>query len=362
MPVRVVDGTLCELSDRTIAHVLRVPDSSAHVLASTSDPTSLAELADALESIGDRSKPHLLAPVDLQPIKAAGVTFIESMLERVIEEAMHGDASLAAGARARILGSIGDDVAYLRPGSLEALRFQEAMIAAGRWSPYLEVGLGPDAEIFTKASPMSAVGTGMAVGIRSDSVWNNPEPEVVLACAPDGRVLGATLGDDVNLRDWEGRSALLLGHVKDHRGGAAIGPFIRLFDRHLRGDFDLDVIRDEIVTLEVEGAEDDFALCEDCSTARISRDPEDLAGQLFDGHDWPDGVALYLGTMFAPTQDRPRADGTIVPGDGFTHRLGDRVRISSLHRGTLENDVHAVERCPRWVDGLADLVHRDHRA
>ncbi|MCP4939364.1 MAG: fumarylacetoacetate hydrolase, partial [Phycisphaeraceae bacterium] len=240
--------------------------------------------------------------------------------------------------------------------------FREAMIAAGRWSPYLEVGLGPDAEIFTKASPMSAVGTRMPVGIRSDSAWNNPEPEVVLACAPDGRVVGATLGNDVNLRDWEGRSALLLGRAKDNRGSAAIGPFIRLFDRHLGGDFDLDVVRRETVTLDVEGADDRFTLHDDCSMEKISRDPEDLAAQLFDGHDWPDGVVLYLGTMFAPTRDRPRADGTTVPGDGFTHHVGDRVRISSPHLGSLENVVLAVEDCPRWVEGLAGLLGDDRGA
>ncbi len=356
VPVRVVDGTLVELRARTIAHVLRDPDPAARAVTAIGEPTMRTGLGSALESIGDRSKPHLLSPVDLQPIKAAGVTFVESMLERVIEEATHGDASLAAGARTRILETIGSDVAELRPGSDEALRFRDAMIAAGRWSPYLEVGLGPDAEIFTKASPMSAVGTGMPVGIRSDSAWNNPEPEVVLACASDGRVVGATLGNDVNLRDWEGRSALLLGRAKDNRGSAAIGPFIRLFDRHLGGDFDLDVVRHETVTLDVEGVGDGFTLREDCSMERISRDPEDLASQLFDGHDWPDGVVLYLGTMFAPTQDRPRADGVVVPGDGFTHHVGDRVRISSPHLGTLENVVHPVKDCLRWIDGLADLI------
>lgn len=351
----MVEGTLVELPDRTIAHVLRDPDPAARAVMAITEPIVLTGLSDALDSIGDRSKPHLLAPVDLQPIKAAGVTFVDSMLERVIEEATHGDASLAAGTRSRILETIGDDVADLRPGSAEALRLRDEMIAAGRWSPYLEVGLGPDAEIFTKASPMSAVGTGMPVGIRSDSVWNNPEPEVVLACAANGRAVGASLGNDVNLRDWEGRSALLLGRAKDNRGSAAIGPFIRLFDRHLGGDFDLDVVRDETVTLEVKGAEDHFILREDCSMARISRDPQDLTGQLFDGHDWPDGVMLYLGTMFAPTRDRPRVDGTVVEGDGFTHRADDQVMISSPHLGTLENDVRSVEDCPRWTDGLADL-------
>ncbi|MCP4012594.1 MAG: fumarylacetoacetate hydrolase [Phycisphaeraceae bacterium] len=362
VPVRVIGDRLVELPDRTITHILREPDPAAHVVAELGEPITLAVLPDALESIGDRAKPHLLSPVDLQPIKAAGVTFVESMLERVIEEATHGDASLAAGARTRILETIGGDVADLRPGSPEALRFREAMIAAGRWSPYLEVGLGPDAEIFTKASPMSAVGTRMPVGIRSDSAWNNPEPEVVLACAPDGRVVGATLGNDVNLRDWEGRSALLLGRAKDNRGSAAIGPFIRLFDRHLGGDFDLDVVRRETVTLDVEGADDRFTLHDDCSMEKISRDPEDLAAQLFDGHDWPDGVVLYLGTMFAPTRDRPRADGTTVPGDGFTHHVGDRVRISSPHLGSLENVVLAVEDCPRWVEGLAGLLGDDRGA
>ncbi|MBQ72177.1 MAG: fumarylacetoacetate hydrolase [Planctomycetaceae bacterium] len=355
VPVCLVDQKLVELAERTIAHVLR--DSDPAQLVRNLDPEGrwTVDLADALESIGDPNTPHLLAPVDLQPIKAAGVTFVESMLERVIEEATRGDATVAADARTRILDAIGDDVERLRPGTPEALRFREAMLAEDRWSPYLEVGLGPDAEIFTKASPMSAVGTGMPVGIRSDSDWNNPEPEVVLACDPNGRVVGATLGNDVNLRDWEGRSALLLGRAKDNRSSAAIGPFIRLFDRHLGGTFDLDTIRTETVTLEVSGETDDFKLEAESSMARISRDPADLARQLFDGHDWPDGVVLYLGTMFAPTRDRPRLDGSIVAGDGFTHRTGDQVRISSPHLGSLQNTVQPVADCPRWTGGLADL-------
>ncbi|MCP4837145.1 MAG: fumarylacetoacetate hydrolase [Phycisphaera sp.] len=355
VPVRLVDHTLVELPERTIAHVLR--DSDPARLVRDVDPKGrwTVCLAEALESIGDPGAPHLLAPVDLQPIKAAGVTFVESMLERVIEEATRGDATIAADARTRILDAIGDDVGRLRPGTPEALRFRETMLAEDRWSPYLEVGLGPDAEIFTKASPMSAVGTGMPVGIRSDSDWNNPEPEVVLACDPNGRVVGASLGNDVNLRDWEGRSALLLGRAKDNRSSAAIGPFIRLFDRHLGGTFDLETIRTETVTLEVSGEADEFELEAESSMARISRDPADLASQLFDGHDWPDGVVLYLGTMFAPTRDRPRLDGSIVAGDGFTHRTGDLVRISSPHLGSLENTVRPVADCPRWTGGLADL-------
>lgn len=202
IPVRIDDDRVADLAAPTIAHLLRAEDPALEA-ANTTDVVH--GTADLLDGVGDPTKAHLLAPVDLQPIKAAGVTFVESMLERVIEEATRGDASLAAEARSRILASIGDDVSSLRPGSPEAMAFRKAMLDAGRWSPYLEVGLGPDAEIFTKASPMSAVGTGMPIGIRGDSDWNNPEPEVVLACAADGRVVGAMLGNDVNLRDWEGR-------------------------------------------------------------------------------------------------------------------------------------------------------------
>ena len=354
MLVRVDGDRLVEVGLATMAHLLREEDPARAATAFVGSWS--VGLDDALAGIPDASKPHLLTPIDLQPIKAAGVTFVESMLERVIEEATRGDAAVAAETRARILATIGGDVARLRPGSPEAMRFRAEMLAAGRWSPYLEVGLGPDAEIFTKASPMSAVGTGMSVGVRSDSEWNNPEPEVVLVVTREGKTVGATLGNDVNLRDWEGRSALLLGRAKDNRGSAAVGPFVRLFDRHLgEGDFDLDVVRAETVGLEVTGAHDGFELRAESSMSKISRDPEDLVRQLFDGHDWPDGVVLYLGTMFAPTQDRPRADGTLVAGDGFTHRTGDRVRIHSPHLGCLDNMVQPVDDCPRWSVGLADL-------
>jgi fumarylacetoacetate (FAA) hydrolase family protein len=352
--VRVEGDRLTEVVVPTVAHLLREADPAAAALRRKGEWS--CEIATALSGFGDPAETHLLAPADLQPIKAAGVTFVASMLERVIEEATRGDAAVAAATRERILATIGGDVARLRPGSDEAMRFRAEMLAAGRWSPYLEVGLGPDAEIFTKASPMSAVGTGMPIGVRGDSEWNNPEPEVVLVVTPDGRTVGATLGNDVNLRDWEGRSALLLGRAKDNRGSAAIGPFVRLFDRHLGGEFDLDVVRQETVALEVAGASDGFELRAESSMSQISRDPEDLVGQLFDGHDWPDGVVLYLGTMFAPTQDRPRTDGTLIAGDGFTHRTGDRVRIHSPHLGCLDNTVRPVDDCPRWRVGLADLM------
>ncbi len=355
VPIRVIGEQAMDLQVPTIAHLLQASDpaESAEDHAATARGIPLDEL---LHATGDQTRTHLLSPVDLQPIKAAGVTFIESMLERVIEEATQGDPSLAHEARRRILQSIGSDVAAIRPGSPEAMRLRATMIEENRWSPYLEVGLGPDAEIFTKASPLSTVGTGMPVGIRRDSDWNNPEPEVVLICAPDGRIVGATLGNDVNLRDWEGRSALLLGRAKDNRSSASIGPFIRLFDSHRGGRFDLDAIRSEDVTLEVNGLDDGFSLEASSSIAKISRDPADLAAQLFDSHDWPDGVALYLGTMFAPTTDRPRADGSMVAGDGFTHRIGDRVRVSSPLLGGLVNEVRLCESCPRWTERISDLV------
>ena len=356
VPVRVIGGKVVDLRAPTIAHVLQSPDPAAaaddHALIETG-----CSLDEALQAIGDRNQVHLLPPVDLQPIKAAGVTFIESMLERVIEEATHGDASLATKARHRILESIGPDVATIRPGSPQAMQLRSTMIQENRWSPYLEVGLGPHAEIFTKASPLSAVGTGMPVGIRKDSEWNNPEPEIVLVCAPDGRIVGATLGNDVNLRDWEGRSALLLGRAKDNRSSAAIGPFIRLFDTHRGGAFDLDAVRTETLTLTIDGCDDGFSLEASSSMAKISRDPADLAAQLFDSHDWPDGVVLYLGTMFAPTADRPHPDGSIIAGDGFTHRVGDRVKISSPLLGGLLNDVRLCESCPRWTERLSDLFN-----
>src|SRR5690606_27366505 len=102
--------------------------------------------------------------------------------------------------------------------------------SAGVWSQYLEVAIGKDAEIFTKTQPMASVGFGAQIGIHPESHWNNPEPEVVLAVARTGKIRGATLGNDVNLRDYEGRSALLLGEAKDQNASCAIGPFIRLFD------------------------------------------------------------------------------------------------------------------------------------
>jgi fumarylacetoacetate (FAA) hydrolase family protein len=292
------------------------------------------------------SRPWLIAPCDLQAVKAAGVTFVVSMLERVIEEAARGDAARSAGIRERIAALIGPDIAGLRPGSPEAAALKSALIEAGAWSQYLEVGIGPDAEIFTKCQPMAAVGSGAEIGVHPASVWNNPEPEVVLAIASDGRVVGATLGNDVNLRDIEGRSALLLGKAKDNNAAAAIGPFIRLFD----AGFDLAAVGRLELALEVEGT-DGFLLRGRSSMARISRSPAEIAAQAINRHHpYPDGLMLFLGTMFAPVEDRD------APGKGFTHHEGDVVSISCPELGRLVNRVTATDRAEGWAFGAAHLM------
>lgn len=303
-------------------------------------------LANSDETARDTGKPWLLAPCDLQAIKASGVTFVASLLERVIEEQARGDASKAEATRAAIGGVLGDNLADIVPGSPEAMKVKEVLIAQGAWSQYLEVGIGPDAEIFTKAPVLSAVGTGADVGIHSGSVWNNPEPEVVLAVNSRGETLGAALGNDVNLRDFEGRSALLLGKAKDNNASCAIGPFIRLFDEH----FGIADVRRITVGLEVTGPEG-FKLEGSSSLSKISRDPLDLVAQTVGiNHAYPDGFMLFLGTMFAPTQDRHG------PGQGFTHVVGDRVRIAAPELGALLNRVVHADKAPMWTFGISALM------
>lgn len=288
----------------------------------------------------------LLAPCDLQAIKAAGVTFADSMMERVIEERAKGDPATAAGLRDALKAKIGAELSSVRPGSQEAARAKEALIAAGLWSQYLEVGIGPDAEIFTKAQPMSAVGAGALIGIHPKSQWNNPEPEIVLACSSNGAIVGAALGNDVNLRDFEGRSALLLSKAKDNNASCAIGPFIRLFDHN----FGLDDVRKAIIDLSIEG-DDGFCLRGESTMTRISRDPAELVRQaLNEEHQYPDGMMLFLGTLFSPTQDRDEY------GRGFTHKLGDRVCISSPRLGVLENVVTHADLAPPWRFGARALM------
>ncbi|MGE5203230.1 MAG: fumarylacetoacetate hydrolase family protein, partial [Acidobacteriota bacterium] len=309
-------------------------------------------LANSALGPRDPALPYFLAPVDLQAIKAAGVTFMRSLLERVIEEQTKGDPAAAEGVRATLAREIGTDLASVKPGSEAAMRLKAALVARGLWSQYLEVGIGPDAEIFTKAQPMSAVGTGAEIGLHPASVWNNPEPEVVLVANSRGTIVGATLGNDVNLRDFEGRSALLLGKSKDNNGSCAIGPFIRLFD----ASFSLDTVRRMTVSLRVEG-EDGFVLRGESSMSEISRDPAELVAQMMgEVHQYPDGVVLYCGTMFAPTEDRGKK------GDGFTHKLGDIVTISAPELGALVNRVNRSDRIPPWRFGAraltASLVRR----
>ncbi len=305
-----------------------------------------AILANTPRKARDAARPWLLAPIDLQAVKAAGVTFAVSMLERVIEEQARGDASRAESIRTEITATIGDDLRRLKPGSEQAAALKQLLIEKGMWSQYLEVGIGPDAEVFTKAQPMSAVGHLAEAGLHPKSSWNNPEPEVALVVSSAGRIVGATLGNDVNLRDFEGRSALLLSKAKDNNASATVGPFIRFFD----ADFSLDDVRRGELSLTVEG-EDGFRLEGTSDIGQISRDPADIVAQTInENHQYPDGFVLYLGTMFAPTDDRD------APGQGFTHKVGDVVTIESPKLGRLVNVmVHAGDAEP-WTFGAAALM------
>ena len=288
---------------------------------------------------------HFLAPCDLQVIKAAGVTFASSLIERVIEERAKGNPALALSIRTQVLDVLGGSLADIVPGSEKAQEVKAFLIQQGMWSQYLEVGIGPDAEVFTKAPILSAVGLGAEIGIHPSSSWNNPEPEIVLAVDSLGRIKGATLGNDVNLRDIEGRSALLLGKAKDNNGSCAIGPFLRLFDN----TFDLDTIRRCVVKLEVRG-QDGFVMHGESSMNKISRDPSELVAQTMGGfHQYPDGCMLFLGTMFAPVQDR----GAL--GSGFTHRIGDSVRIETDALGALLNHVNYCDQIKPWTFGIRAL-------
>lgn len=329
----------------TVRDVCELADPAGHVKAAEGrDLGAFSDIAD--NAAGDAGAIHFLAPCDLQAVKACGVTFARSMVERVIEERAAGDAAAAEAIRARVGALIGDSLRNLRAGSDEAQRVKKALQDEGLWSQYLEVGIGPDAEVFTKSQPMSSVGPGAEVGLHPVSNWNNPEPEIVLAVNSRGDILGATLGNDVNLRDVEGRSALLLGKAKDNNASSAIGPMIRLFD----GGFTLDDVRSAELTLTVDGPEG-YALTGHSSMSEISRDPAELVSQTIGRHhQYPDGFMLFLGTLFAPTEDRD------VPGEGFTHKVGDVVTISAPGLGTLRNTVRLSTECVEWTFGTRALM------
>ena len=332
----------------TMAALTEARDPAAALRAARGE--RLGALADILantpEDARDETRPWLLAPVDLHVIKAAGVTFAVSMIERVIEEKTKGKPAAAAAIRREIQALCGDDLRTLKPGSPQAMRLKEVLIAQDAWSQYLEVGIGPDAEIFTKAPVLSAVGTGMDAGLHPMSTWNNPEPEVVLAVSSRGTIAGATLGNDVNLRDVEGRSALLLGKAKDNNASCAIGPLLRLFDR----TFSLADVNACSVTMTIVG-DDGFRLGSRSSMTGISRSPEDLVAQMVnENHQYPDGAVLFLGAMYAPIEDRD------VAGGGFTHKPGDVVAVSSPALGTLVNRMRRSCDCPPWNFGIGDLM------
>jgi fumarylacetoacetate (FAA) hydrolase family protein len=342
-PVLFSDGHLLDLSSLapTLSALLEIEDLVAK-LSNTSAFTNLGSLDDYLSG----SAGQLLAPADLQAIKAAGVTFASSMLERVIEEQAKGDPLRAQEIRGRLAPVLGDNLKGLVAGSEKAAEVKHLLQDMGLWSQYLEVGIGPDAEIFTKAQPMSSVGCGADVGIHPKSDWNNPEPEVVLAITSKGEIIGATLGNDVNLRDFEGRSALLLSKAKDNNASCSIGPFIRLFD----GAFTIDDVKSAEISLSVKGT-DGFEMTGVSAMQAISRSPENLTSQLLNrSHQYPDGALLFLGTMFAPVKDR-RGKGL-----GFTHEIGDVVEISTPTLGRLINRVEYSDTCPEWTFGITALM------
>ena len=353
-PVLIRDGDALDLSQvaPTCADLMNSDDPVA--LATTAVKsgcaTPIGRVADMLaNSAADRrdlSRAHFLSPVDLQAVRACGVTFIASMLERVIEEQAKGDPAAAESIRKSLGAEMGGELRAIRPGSPEAMRLKDSLIRRGMWSQYLEVGIGPDAEVFTKAQPLSAVGTGAEIGILATSRWNNPEPELVLVINSAGKVVGAMLGNDVNLRDFEGRSALLLGRAKDNNASCALGPFIRLLDQH----YSVNELRRTEIRIEVVGT-DGFRVEGKYSVTQISRDPLDLAAQTLNrDHQYPDGLALFLGTAFAPVQDRGE------PGHGFTHKMGDVVTVRSPTLGALSNRINYCDRIAPWTFGACELM------
>ncbi|MFW8608008.1 fumarylacetoacetate hydrolase family protein [Rhizobium beringeri] len=348
--VTLREGMLVDITSReapTLSALLERQDAAAFVRAASGKAVgSLADIAANSTGAPDQTRPYLLAPVDLQAVKACGVTFAQSMIERVIEEKAAGNPERAASIRERVSTLIGGSLTNLKAGSPEAAKVKQALIDEGMWSQYLEVGIGPDAEVFTKSPVLSSVGWGADVGLHPISTWNNPEPEIVLAVNSRGEIKGAALGNDVNLRDVEGRSALLLGKAKDNNASCSIGPFIRLFD----AGYSLDDVRKAELDLKVTG-QDGFVLHGKSSMSKISRDPTDLVKQTVGAHhQYPDGFMLFLGTLFAPTQDRD------APKQGFTHKIGDVVEISSAGLGALVNTVRLSTECPPWTFGISALM------
>ncbi|PDS78824.1 fumarylacetoacetate hydrolase family protein [Rhizobium sp. L43] len=348
--VTLREGVLIDITSReapTLSALLERQDAAGFVRAASGKVIgSLEEIAANSTGAPEEAHPFLLAPADLQAVKACGVTFAQSMIERVIEEKAAGNPERAASIRERVSTLIGGSLTNLKAGSPEAAKVKQALIDEGMWSQYLEVGIGPDAEVFTKAPVLSSVGWGADVGLHPISTWNNPEPEIVLAVNSRGEIKGATLGNDVNLRDVEGRSALLLGKAKDNNASCAIGPFIRLFD----AGYGLDDVRRAELDLKVSG-QDGFVLHGKSSMAQISRDPTDLVKQTVGAHhQYPDGFMLFLGTLFAPTKDRD------APKQGFTHKIGDVVEISSAGLGALVNTVRLSTECLPWTFGISALM------
>jgi 2-dehydro-3-deoxy-D-arabinonate dehydratase len=199
----------------------------------------------------------------------------------------------------------------------QVARMEESETGA---SHYDRVYTADRPELFYKASARRVVGPGEAVRVRADSTWSVPEPELSLVIAPDLRIVGYTIGNDMSARDIEGENPLYLPQAKVYDQCCALGPCVRLVDPSAP----LDRAGTAIALVIRRGGHEEFRGRTDLG--QMARGFEDLAAWLGREYAFPDGAILLTGTG-------------IVPPDEFTLADGDEVQIEISGIGTLTNPV-----------------------
>ena len=174
-------------------------------------------------------------------------------------------------------------------------------------------------ELFFKAAPGRVRGPGDRIGVREDSGWDVPEPELALVISAAGEILGYTIGNDVSSRSIEGENPLYLPQAKVYKGSCALGPCIVPVDE-TAGDFEI------TLTISRDG-EDVFT--GSTTTAQLKREPQALVSWLYRAMDFPVGAVLLTGT-------------SVIPAVEFTLQQDDAVRIAITGLGALENTVEVV--------------------
>jgi len=297
----------------------------------------------------DNQVPYFLAPIDFQAAVGAGVTYINSWLERVVSA-----HPKLPDLRAQLIAIIGGDNLVVKPGSDTAQKVMEFLESMGIDDDYTKPAFGTHAEIFDKAMSCDAVGPGH-ISMRTDAPKRGAPPtavgsesELILIVNKNAKIVGYTVGNDFSAGGFENASHLYLPKAKHYDGSAGMSPLVRVPDE----SFTAENATSLNITLFVEGR-DGFVLRaarkegqvgllspgRSYSTGEISRPHTELADQALAVNRHEFGRAVYCGAGYIPTMNREDPERPTKFNE-FTHRPGDTVSI--IASDWLAGCVHVV--------------------